>query len=196
MKNAYYVILGTLLALTTACSHWGPSAKTTQPVVNRIPAASISSCKEKITEQYRCAYESLAEYKLIDGSADCKQLSDRVVFLAADGRTVRSVGEHCQTSHYTFRSGYIADYAVFADRLFVVLDSNRIAFVGLDNNLYELLTSKATKANRDSYKRVNGIKIENNVMVLSQDGGGDIRLTVDQVNKRIAEKKYDPITFN
>ena len=193
MKKVFY--LCTLLMMTTvvSCSHSNNQANNGK---NRTPAASTESCLNTVINQYRCAFDSYSERVEMTYASDCKIIDDRVIFIDSNNRTLRSVHSSCQTSNYTFQSGSIIDNVVFDNRLFLVLSSNRIAFVGLDNNVYELLTSETTKANRKSYKRIDSVRVDGNVMTLGQDGGGDIRLTVDQVNKRIAEKKYDPITFN
>lgn len=148
-------------------------------------AASVDSCIAKV--ENNCDYSSYSELARIYSSGTCKMLQspDRVAFISQNGIGVTSVEiDTCATSKYNFGSGEVIDNVVFNNRLFMVLNSHRVAFVGRDNNVYELLTSKGT-----SYKQVKSVGVDGDNLVMKQDGGGDIVLSSESVLKRIQSER-------
>lgn len=157
-------------------------------------AANLNTCLDKVAE--RCQFSDDQEGYEIENAQECKiQGDDKVAFIftGQDGQNqtksvLTSVNPlSCQTSRYQFASGYIVDHVSFADRIFVVLSSNRIAFIGLDNGIYELLS-----ANKSQFQAVHGVKVDpssKKLILLNKNGNRITDFTVDQMNKRISEKK-------
>lgn len=150
------------------------------------PDAKLSSCINRVVSNCTGFNERLR----LEQMDECKIVQDsptRVVFFDSNYITSvnveqRNIWGTCDIAQVPL-AGRLTDSVVFDGRLFFSHTSDRVVFVGRNNDIYEFLNAEG-----NSYSSVERLSVRGGKLILERKGR-DVPLSEEQVNQRIAQGK-------